>query len=308
MAYYYHKEYNILELHYWLQDSSHSMDAFVQNKCEQELLKLLKQIAEAFDSKLIIETEPLSPGGLKRKYNIIPKESGNEAAIKTAVITALLTGILATPITTSISKICEKAIENIFNDKEKETLDKEKEKLEIIKLKKEIQINSSRLQDNSIIEKSRVSFYGQLEKEQSVERVSFIQSDEKGNQIENEVFVNRNSFGELKVFREIIKADKLADERFIQLINRAEETKLETIQENASIEITSPNFTNSGEWVGIYNGSLITFNMKSAEFFGLVQKGAIQFKKGTTISCVLIETKVGNEISYDVLSVTKYEE
>jgi hypothetical protein len=308
MAYYYYKEYNILELHYWLEGSLHSMDAFVQNKCEQELLKLLKQIAEAFDSNLIIETEPLSLGGLKRKYNIIPKEYGNKATIKTAVITALLTGILATPITTSISKICEKAIENVFKDKEKETLDKEKEKLEILKLKQEIQNSSNRLQENSIIEKSRVSFYRQLEKEQSVERVSFIQSDEKGNQIENEVFVNRSNFGELKVFREITKAEKQTDERFIKLINRAEENKLETIQENASIEITSPNFTNSGEWMGIYNGTMITFQMKSAEFYDNVQKGAIQFKKGTTITCVLIETKVGNEISYDVLSVTKYDE
>ena len=96
------------------------MDAFVQNKCEQEFLKIFKEITGTFNAECIIETEPLAPGGLLRIYKIISKGEGKKAVITTAVISAILTGVLVTPITSSISKISEKVVENIFKDKEDE--------------------------------------------------------------------------------------------------------------------------------------------------------------------------------------------
>jgi hypothetical protein len=62
---------NTLELHYWLNDGTHSMDAFVQNKCEYEFLGILKEIAASFNAEIIIETEPLADGGLRRWFKII---------------------------------------------------------------------------------------------------------------------------------------------------------------------------------------------------------------------------------------------
>ena len=44
---------NTIELHYWLKGRSHSMDAFVQNKCERELLSLIEEITHAFKSPII---------------------------------------------------------------------------------------------------------------------------------------------------------------------------------------------------------------------------------------------------------------
>ncbi len=35
-----------LELHYYLENDFHSMDAFVKNKAEAELLKVFKEISE----------------------------------------------------------------------------------------------------------------------------------------------------------------------------------------------------------------------------------------------------------------------
>ena len=32
---------NTLELHYWVDDNSHQINAYVQNKCEKELLDIL---------------------------------------------------------------------------------------------------------------------------------------------------------------------------------------------------------------------------------------------------------------------------
>ena len=308
MAYYYNKDYNIVELHYWLENNMHSMDAFVQNKCEQEFLKIFKEITGTFNAECIIETEPLAPGGLLRIYKIISKGEGKKAVITTAVISAILTGVLVTPITSSISKISEKVVENIFKDKEDEKQKDEKEKLEIIKLKQEIEINSHRLNENSIIERSRANFYKQLEKELSVEKVSFILLDEKDNKLESEHFVNRDDFKELKAPRKITTESENSYVNSVELIRRIEESKSLIELENESIEVTSPNFTNSGDWKGINNGTLITFRIKSNEFNNLVQNGEIQFKKGTVINCQLsaITNNINGFIDYDVNRVNYY--
>lgn len=34
---------NTIEIHYWLNDGSHTMDAYVFNKCEYELLGIIKE-------------------------------------------------------------------------------------------------------------------------------------------------------------------------------------------------------------------------------------------------------------------------
>lgn len=53
------------ELHYYLKDNSHSMNAFVRNKAEKDFLEAVKRIGELLDSELKIETEAYQEGGLK---------------------------------------------------------------------------------------------------------------------------------------------------------------------------------------------------------------------------------------------------
>lgn len=53
------------ELHYYLKDNSHSMNAFVRNKAEKDFLEAIKRIGELLDSELKIETEAYQEGGLK---------------------------------------------------------------------------------------------------------------------------------------------------------------------------------------------------------------------------------------------------
>lgn len=64
---------NAIQLHYWFRDESHNMDAFVQNKCEYEFLGILREIANTFEADVIVETEPIGNGGLKRIFKIILK-------------------------------------------------------------------------------------------------------------------------------------------------------------------------------------------------------------------------------------------
>jgi hypothetical protein len=53
------------ELHYYLKDNSHAMNAFVRNKAEKDFLEAVKSIGELLDSELKIETEAYQEGGLK---------------------------------------------------------------------------------------------------------------------------------------------------------------------------------------------------------------------------------------------------
>jgi len=47
---------NTIELHYWMNDGTHSMDAFIQNECEREFLGILKEISSVFEVEVEIES------------------------------------------------------------------------------------------------------------------------------------------------------------------------------------------------------------------------------------------------------------
>jgi penicillin-binding protein-related factor A (putative recombinase) len=283
---------NTIELHYWWGDESHSMDAFVQNKCEYDFLGVLKEIAATFNVEIVIETEPLSEGGLRRWFKIISKEENKKATITIAIVVTLLTGVFVTPITTSISKVAEKLIEEIFEDKEVKELEKEKLKLEIDKLKLEIEEKNQTLQQNNVIKRKRSNFYESLGNYPKVDKVSFLIQDINKEQVKQEKIVLRQDF-----------------KSFVLVSDDLEPIK----KENAIIEIISPVLKKGNyKWMGIYNGEIIPFNMKSNEFKTLIQTGTIQFKNGTSIDCFLeIKKKIDNEgvekiCGIDVLRVNNY--
>jgi len=53
------------QLHYYFDDDSHSMDAFVRNKAEKEFLEFVKYIGKIFKLDILIETKAYEEGGLK---------------------------------------------------------------------------------------------------------------------------------------------------------------------------------------------------------------------------------------------------
>lgn len=283
---------NTIELHYWFGDETHTMDAIVQNKCEYNFLGVLKEVAANFNAEIIIETEPLAAGGLKRWFKIILKEENKKATITLAIIVSLLTGVFITPITTSISKITEKLIEEIFEDREVKELEKEKLKLEIEKLRQDIQEKNQLLKQNSIIKKKRSNFYEALDGYPKVDKVSFLIEDDDKVKITEEKIVYRKNFKEFVLINDDLEPIEI---------------------EHAVIEIISPVLKKGNyKWMGIYEGEPIPFNMKSNEFKTLIQTGIIQFKNGTSINCFLvINRKIDNEgiekvISYDVMRVNNY--
>lgn len=277
---------NTLELHYWFNDQTHTMDAFVQNKCERELLAIIEEIAKVFEIAIDIETIPLAEGGLIRWFKLLLKNDKKQIII-TALITALATGVIFNPIGTSLSEISNRLIEKIFEDEEiksiekeilrenlknlkedVETKDLEQKKIEeeIKNLRFESEIKAQQLSINKVIPKKKSSFYDTLDKYKKVEKVSIIIEDNNNNPIE-ELIINRDMF---KKF--IIISDDLEPVR----------------DENAIIEIISPVLKKGDyQWRGIYKGQNLSFNMKSNEFKSLVQSGNIEFKNGTSINCFL---------------------
>lgn len=277
-----------LEIHYWFRDNSHTMDAFIENKCEYELLGVIKELSKLYSIVIEVNAEPIAEGGLKKWFKIITKQENKKANITNAIIIALLTVILTSP----ISQVSEKLIDKIFEDKELKELEKQKLKLEIEKLRQETEENNIQLEANNLIRKRKSNFYETLDAYSKIEKVSFALTDDTKRHSLSEKVVLKDSFKDF-----ILVSDDLDPKEI----------------EGAIIEIISPVLKKGKyKWVGIYEGETISFTMKSIEFKTLVQKGEVEFKNGSSINCHLsIKRKINNEgeeknVGFDVLRVDQY--
>lgn len=279
---------NTLEVHYWFSDNSHTLDALIENRCEYELIGVIKEVGKILNYDLIIETEAVGEGGLRRWLRIAKDQEDKNATITTAIVTALVTLILVTP----FSEITENVVDKWFEDKELTELQKEKLRLEVRKLKREEEKELSEIKNNHLIKKKRSNFYEKLEKVEKVEKVSFkVWDDAKENETKDE---------------------EIPKQKFRAYILSSDE--IEPLEdENAIIEIVSPVLKKGNyKWSGYYKGEVISFAMKSNEFKELVQTGQVEFKNGSSIECnLMIKRKVNNEgliiISrYEVTRVNKY--
>ena len=257
-----------LEIHYFLRDQSHSLNAFVMNRSQYEFLLLVKEIANAANVKLDIEIFPLEEGGIKQFFRFSAKEVKNGFSL--AVLTAVLTTFLTNP----IAKITEKWIDEMFADKElvelqKENLRRQNKKLEseteVLDLDKELKLIELEKNKKALIHKSR--FYKILYENPKVEKVSI-----KATGPQNRLIFPEREVVDLNFPEYIIDSNELPD----------------IYDENAEIEIISPVLkSGSYKWRGYYDNTPISFGMKSKEFKQKILTGEINFKNGFTITCAL---------------------
>jgi len=284
---------NTLELHYHFDDDTHTIDAFVQNRCECEFLSILREIAGFLNTDTSIETEPFAEGGIRRWFKVVSREDNEKSAVSAALITSMLTTVIATPLSTSMGTAATKIAERVFDDKELKKLKKGNLKIEIEKIMQELKNKCKDLDQNNVIKKRRSNFYEILNKYPKVKKVSFVVANSEKTPLLDEKVVYRKEFK-----NQILVSDNLDP----------------ITNDNAIIEIISPVLKKSRykRWLGIYKGNPVSFQMKSQEFNALVQKGDVQFKNGTSINCQLnIRRKIDNEgnervIGYDVLRVNSY--
>ncbi len=270
-----------VEVHYWLGNASHKMDAVVQNKCEAELLSVIKTIATELGVSINIETEPIGEGGIKRWFNIVNKRYARKKLATPEVVTAVVTALMAAPLNATDITI------GGFSTTDNKDIDTE---LNYSELKKDL--NVKELNKHTVVMKRRSNFYQHLWRYPKLEKVSFIIQDSKKENQSQEYSIDRDHFNKY-----ILKTDLLEP--------------LEV--EDALIEIISPVLkTGNYRWRGLYEGSAIIFSMKSNEFKTLVQTGVIEFKNGTSIKCQLeMKRKINSQgieviTEYNILGVNEY--
>lgn len=281
---------NKLKIHYYFDenDYSHTMDAFIRNRCEFELLQIYNELQRELGLEVKLETEAFEEGGLTEFWIFLA-----ENAIQ---ITLILTGISQV-----ISRI---PIQKTKLERKDLQLSIEERELNIRAFKKELQENNDKsiitieninliIDTNPKILKHLSNYYKQLYNYPKVKKISTTKLKENREKAEEPIEIQRTDFDKF-----IIESDELEP----------------IIDENATIEIISPVLKKGKyKWKGIYEKAqgAIDFFMRDKEFKQSVIAEGVEFKNGTFIDCVLEISRKINEVgeifnsSYTVLTVLK---
>ncbi len=254
-----------LELHYYFNDVSHSMNALVRNQCESEFLAIAIEIAKELNFAVELESEAYREGGLKEIWKVIGK-NGVQVSILISVI-----AIVSSRVPLNDPEIDDLQKQNL-------RLSIEEKKLRIRMLNKELEqdhVNENTiikvaeaLETNLKIVTRKSNFYKQLNRYNKVDRIGFSSLNSNDFPIIDERIVLRNKFRNF-----IIQSHNLTP----------------IIVEDALIEIVAPVLREGRfKWKGVYDNESISFSMNDKEFNLDVLHEVISFKHGTAIECVLL--------------------
>lgn len=300
------ESYGFLETHYYFYDNSHTMNAFVKNRCDRALLAIIEESSKelGLQNSLTVEVVPLSEGSLVEWVEFILSPTG---AITTAGASAAILSFFIDTMGLIRSRKPPSVPETAL-DIESKNLDIEKKKLEIKLLQKRLadtqeseqankednieefdadiddlkEVAYEVLINNYKIRKNISVFYENLIEYPKVEAVGYTTYDKNHEVVTSEVKVDRSEF----------------DDFIFDL------TEFEEIDDNAKIHIFSPNLDKGRhKWRGLYEkeNKVIEFSLNDKEFKNNVESGTIIFKNGSMIKAELaIKIKIdmsGNETS-----------
>ena len=255
---------NKLELHYYFNDNSHTMDAIIRNKCEAELLALINEVKNSLGFDFSLDAEALREGGLINKWKALGK---NQAQINIVI------GIIL--IIIGLANLYQSKDDEI--DIELKKLDREEKLLNIEKLKREL--SEGNTNDRTVKEAAisinndfkvltrKSNLYKQLDSYEKITKlgINALTIDDKP--IQPEKVIHKADF-----YKYILTTNDLPDE----------------VIENAEIEIISPVLREGKyKWKGIYQDESISFHMADTEFKNDVLSKQVSFQHGTVIQCVL---------------------
>lgn len=255
---------NKLELHYYLKNNSHQINALVRNRCEAELLAIIYEVAVVLDIEATVIAEAIKEGGFREFWQLI---KGNASAL-TVILIVVQILITTAPLVLESEK---EELENELN-----RLQIEEAKLNIEKLRIEIKKSEPNLQtaakatahlsQNLKIIKRKSNFYSILGTYLDVSQVGFN--------------VLNNNFTSVRDERNVLRKD------FQKFVLRSNKLKAEELE--ADIEIVSPVLKEGRyKWKGIYEDQLINFDMLDLAFRDMVLMDNIPFQHGSSILGVL---------------------
>lgn len=269
---------NKLEIHYYLENDEHSMNALVRNKCETELLAIFKEVCATFDIDLPVETLAYREGGLKEIWKFLG-ENGVQIQTTLAIFTLVLTiasiALSRVPLADTEKDQREKELAELSIEEKRLSI--EEKRLTIQKLKKEmasgevapetIELGAKAAAQNLKIHARKSNFYRLLDQYSKVTGIGLSQLDQNNAHLSNERFIPRADF-----------------KNHILLTN---DLPVESI-ESAMVEIVSPVLKGGNyHWKGVYQGKPISFVMTDAEFKNSVLRKEVSFQHGSSIECVL---------------------
>lgn len=239
-----------LGIHYYFDDDSHSMNAFIRNQMEKNYLDIITEIARILGAEVKIESQAREEGGVIDFLLV-------NIDIKDAVVAGM---VFLAP---AINKIITHYLTGNYK---KDKLDNELKKLQIEKYKIENEAEKQKLQvlgialDESVKIRRLLSNLYKIAKQCSkIAKIGYI--DYKSSQ-SIEVVVNRDDFN-----------DFILDTNDNMVID-----------DDASIEIISPVLKEGKfKWKGIYKGEKIDFSMVDRDFKKSVIEKKHNFENGSTI-------------------------
>lgn len=268
------KSANKIELHYFLRDETHTMNAFVRNECEKELLTIFKEIIISLDIEIDVESEAFKEGGLKEIWNFL----GKNGVQLTLIITVF--GLVLSRIPVENKELVKLQIENL-------ELDNELKKQELKKIKNEVRTEEELTDETvervlEILDRDykiiwhKSNFYKKLNFYPKVTKLTTQKLNEQNEPVEKERTVERELFGKF-----ILRSDTFPP----------------YIDEEAVIDIISPVLKKGNfNWKGFYKGDIINFEMNDQNFKNSVLNKEIEFINGTAIKCVLQQNRKIDEV------------
>ncbi|MBT9455044.1 MAG: hypothetical protein IV097_00335 [Burkholderiaceae bacterium] len=273
-------------VHYYLDDNKHSMDAFIRNKAEAEMLALVRHVLLQLNLQVTVETSAHGEGGVIENWllalshtEMIALGLGATTVASTALL-GIINIIIALMNMDREGKRLTRELTTVSIEEKK--LAVEEKRLNLEKIRSELLKSSP---DQAVIEAAipalaydvktitlRSNYYKTLIPYSPVSAVGF-GPKQRGRRAQQERIVHRQSFQAY-----VVTSDKLP----------------KVVYPEAVIEIVAP-VLNKGaiQWRGLFNGESITFQMRDAAYRGMVHRGEVTFKHGDKIKCVLnIERKV----------------
>lgn len=275
-----------LKIHYYLPRESHEMDALVRNRCEGEILGLLKEVSRILGVAFKVDAVPPRIGGLEEHLLLVGEYKEQVLFIKDIVLALMTVGGGLGGLLFAKTKLKHGSQQTTLND-----LSIEKARLEIEKMRREAE-NTKGANDSLQLEGrpsandvavallsrkkvmlKRSNFYREIVSYNRVEAVGFGSSHQKNTA---EDVVPRNAFTDY-----IVEPEDLETE----------------IYRKVEIEVVSPVLkTGSHNWRGIFQRKGISFEMADRDFRRSVTDQEVQFQNGTKMICDLEVHQRDNEV------------
>lgn len=256
----------VLELHYYLTDGEHSMNAAIRNRCEAELLALFQEVASDLGAPVEIQAQALAEGGLRETWKWL-----GENAPQIQVILAVIAVLIAlTPKSESEQDVLNRELTQLQIEEKTLQIEKLRQELREADPRAEESIRNIAVRllkhDPKIVVR-RSNFFRNLDGQKDIEQIGI------------------TPFNSSLV--PTLPEQKIPQKEFHCYVLSSH--ALPTIVDvDAKIEVVSPVLREGNyKWKGIYQKQLIGFSMHDVDFKGQVTREEVTFQHGTFLECVL---------------------